>query len=88
MQFAKRLGWILAGVVIGVAGVVGIDGQVPTVPARITVVPLNIEAGQSFSFVRDSKSGVCWLMATPAPNAGANTPVSLASAPKEACALK
>jgi hypothetical protein len=90
MRMAKQLGWILVGVLIGASGsaLFAWNAQVPRPQQRVQVTFGNSGGAQNFYFVKDSKSGACWLMATSSTSSGMNQPVSLATAPANACEPK
>jgi hypothetical protein len=89
MQIAKRFGWILVGVVIGaVAPDTILTGQRRLErpgPERLQITGVGFyEGGQNFAFIKDAKSGGCWLLARGS-QGSAESPVSLAPAPATAC---
>jgi hypothetical protein len=90
MRMAKPLGWILAGVLIGASGsaLFALNAQTARPQQRVQVIFGNSGGAQNFYFVKDSKSGACWLMATSSTSSGMNQPVSLATAPANACEPK
>jgi hypothetical protein len=90
MRMAKHLGWILVGVLIGASGsaLFALNAQTARPQQRVQVIFGNSGGAQNFYFVKDSKSGACWLMATSSTGSGMNQPVSLATAPANACEPK
>jgi hypothetical protein len=80
MKLVKSLGLIVLGVIIGALSMRTVSGQSqPTSPAQPRISQM--AAGSSFSFVKDEKSGGCWIFyATPD-----STAVTMAEAPKKAC---
>ena len=90
MRLTQRVGWMLMGVVIGaVTGASVASGQPKHErpgPKRLQFVSADSYENHHFVFVRDPKSGACWLLAK-GTEGGANNVVSLASAPVNACEL-
>jgi hypothetical protein len=90
MRNARRIGWILVGVLIGggSSALFALNAQTARPQQRVQVIFGNSGGSQNFYFVKDSKSGGCWLMATSSTGSGMNQPVSLATAPANACEPK
>jgi len=78
MRLAKSLALILLGVVIGALSLRAASAQQATGSASIRMSAVSAERG--FSFVKDARSGGCWIFYQYMPNL-----VALAPAPKEAC---
>ena len=86
MIFAKRAGWIVIGVVIGVFGATSLGAvqqqQSKKDDARLVFAEVsNNRLGDSTAFVKDTKGTGCWL----AFFHGNGAAVSLAPAPSTAC---
>ena len=90
MRIAGRLGWILVGVLIGASSSAffALNAQTARPQQRVQVTFGNSGGAQNFYFVKDSKSGGCWLMATSSTGSAMSQPVSLATAPASACEPK
>ena len=90
MRIARRIGWILVGILIGggSSAFFALNAQTARPQQRVQVIFGNSGGAQNFYFVKDSKSGGCWLMATSSTGSGMNQPVSLAPAPANACEPK
>jgi hypothetical protein len=84
MRIAKPVLWIVVGLVIGASGVSAtrtVERQ-QRPPNRLEVTAAYGGAlDNSAFFIKDSKSGACWLALRLSPSAE----VSLAAAPREAC---
>ena len=98
MRVLRVLGWILCGLVIGVLGdkaiqpvhaqYLGLSQQ------RVFEVgdiggtfaqPRSVEHGNRYTFVKDSKSGACWIKYEWNIGGGTTPAAALAVAPPEAC---
>jgi hypothetical protein len=79
MRIAKNGGLVLLGVVIGalVSNLIPARAQVNTQNSRISWTDAGKAASDNFIFVRDSRSGGCWIVVNPQ---GA-----IATAPDVAC---
>jgi hypothetical protein len=85
MGTARRIGWILIGVLVGAIATTSFgaarepqSGRVTRLIVMGTSSPLQTH---NFSFIKDTKSGACWLAALSGPEGG----MSIATAPAEAC---
>lgn len=82
MAMVKRIGWVLAGVLIGVLLTTSTQARFQlTEPrkARLVQVAGNVVAGRSAALIRDMKSDGCWLMINTSDG------VTVAQAPAAAC---
>jgi hypothetical protein len=94
MKNAKAIGLVLIGVVIGALGVgAGLKLQAQASAPRITSTPAGPMVGPdrrtttgigNLSFIKDAKSGGCWLYATQSGVSG-DSALALAVAPPSAC---
>lgn len=84
MEHLKRLGWMLAGVLIGgLAATVVHAGQPQSpLPQRLVVVASDHVSGWNADIVRDMKSDGCWLLIGSRTVDGA---VAVAPAPPGTC---
>lgn len=89
MRILKPIGFVLIGAALGVTSTLAIGparAQQPGAGTRLVITqvggaqtPSNVP-GQALYFVKDTKSGGCWLG-----SAGVNGGLALTGAPKEAC---
>ncbi len=91
MQLKQRVGWMrwmLMGLVIGAVTVGSVANGQPgherPGPKRLQFMTADFYDNHEYVFVRDPRSGGCWLVAKGI-ESGANNPVSLAPAPVTAC---
>ena len=83
MEHVKRLGWMLAGVLIGgLAGTAVQARQQSQPPQRLVVVATGRVSGWNAEIVRDMKSDGCWLLIGSRTVDGA---VAVAPAPPGSC---
>jgi hypothetical protein len=86
MVVAKRIAWILIGVVVGAlttGSVMGARQRQEQPSSRLVVWARMPIEGKSATLIRDTKSEGCWLMIP----SGENSTV-LAPAPSGACAVQ
>jgi hypothetical protein len=90
MRLAKMVGLIVIGIVVGAFG----NGAIqPAQAQRQTETRLEVSyTGQTLgtsnlTFVKDTKTGACWLAAfeTRGSDSAPQRPVALATAPAESC---
>ena len=87
MKNLKTLLWTVVGLVVGAAGVLATNQALPpqqptkpTPPQRLQVTYAGMALDNSAYFIKDPKSGGCWLALKWQADA-----MNLTSAPKEAC---
>ena len=85
MTIAKRLGWVVIGIVIGGIGstsVVAVRPPQQQPAGRLIVVgTAKIEEGVVGGFLKDTKTGACWLSI----RSRDDMTRALAPAPEESC---
>lgn len=84
MSHARRLGWVVLGVLIGwlATGPFDVEARQASSPARLTVFSIrNPGANTAAYFLRDDKTGACWLVLRSRDDISA----SIAPAPPESC---
>ncbi len=86
MTMAKRLGWMLVGIVIGWIGsgslVTARWAQGPPRAGRLMIVTNSkLSEGVIGDFIKDTRTGACWLSI----RSRDDTSGALAPAPPEAC---
>jgi hypothetical protein len=82
MAIVTRIGWILAGVLIGALLTTSTQArfQLPEPrQARLAQVAGNVVAGRTATLIRDTKSDGCWLLISTSDG------VAIAQAPPAAC---
>jgi hypothetical protein len=82
MAIVTRIGWILAGVLIGALLTTSTQArfQLPEPgQARLAHVAGNVVAGRTATLIRDTKSDGCWLLISTSDG------VAIAQAPPAAC---
>jgi hypothetical protein len=87
MRRVECFGWILMGFVLGTATTTGIAtaGQFrKDPPTRMVLTNAGYHDSRGFQFVRDSKTGGCWLLVR-SNETGTPNPIALAEAPLQAC---
>ena len=87
MKNLKPLLWTVVGMVVGAAGVLAANQALPpqqptkpTTPQRLQVTYAGMALDNSAYFIRDPKSGGCWLVLK-----WDSSLMHLTTAPKEAC---
>ena len=82
MKILKPLLWAVAGLTIGVTGMLTAQAQVrqPKPDQRLQVIFAGHVLNTSAYFLKDSKSGACWLAL-----AWDASQVTLTTAPNDAC---
>jgi len=86
MRSAKRIGLVLLGVVVGwfASGSLGAEAQQVPSGRRLTAIPVGnptTPGAQGSYFLRDNKTGACWLMVRSRDDISA----AVATAPRESC---
>jgi uncharacterized membrane protein YciS (DUF1049 family) len=82
MRIVKRIGWLLAGLVIGVLITTTAHAKIQLPEprqARIVKVASSGVDGRTFTIVRDTKSDGCWLVINTSDG------VAVSQAPATAC---
>ena len=86
MRGAKLIGMVLVGVPIGWFAAASVGVEAKQVPSGRSLTAIQVgnpttPGAQSSYFIRDSKTGACWLMIRSRDDMSA----ALASAPRESC---
>ena len=85
MTIAKRLGWLVIGIVIGWIGSGSLLAArwAQAVPGRrlMVVARANLSEGVNGNFIKDTRTGACWL----AVRSRDDRDMALAPAPLESC---
>jgi len=87
MAVAKRIGWVLIGILIGICGASALSAsgaaqEERPQPRLVALMRGDRIGGYNAYFIKDTKTGGCWLSIRSGDPYG---PVSLAPAPAASC---
>ena len=83
MEWAKRIAWMMAGVLVGAftSGLIHAQPRNPQ-PSRLMISGTDTLEGRNVHFVKDSRSDGCWLLISSTTRDGE---FGIAAAPPSAC---